>query len=194
MIERKSELLKKHNDKLKESKDTEIEEKVPPLDLDLSDDSIKKHSLFDSINKSNPSSEDGNENKSEKSDQYDTVFDGNTNICKPDEVENVSYDNKDEYENVARDLDKTEKGYKVDNARESVRDATESAEVLNTSETNVADDNLNNYSDTISKPDGDSNSVTDVKVTDLDSDSDESTQDIIAENQLKRTDEASLHY
>ena len=200
-MERKSELLKKHNDKLKESsKDTEIEEKVkvPPLDLDLSDDSIKKPSLFDSINKSKTSSEDGNENKSEKSDQYDTVFEGNGNIVRPDEVEPVSYDNRayengedtEKYETV--DQDHTGEVYEFDNQPDTVKDASNKAtgcvEGLKTVEANVTQ--LDNDCDTTIKRGDDSNSVTDVKVTDLDSDSDDSTQGSLHKEQ----NEVSLNY
>ena len=197
-MERKSELLKKHNNKLKESsKDTEIEEttKVPPLDLDLSDDSIKKPSLFDSINKSKTSSEDGNENKSEKSDQYDTVFTGKANIVTPDGVETVSYDNKaydlDEDNRNYESYDQNKNAYEANNEHESaVLVSNEPTEELNTSETNMNTAELDVNDTYANKRDVDKNSVTDVKVTDLDSDSDESTQD----NHVKEQSEASVNY
>ena len=160
-LQRKNELLKKHNDNLKETKDTEIEIKLPQEKekLDESDDSIKKYSLFENINKSNSVSEDGNENKSDKSDEYDTVFDENTNSL----TDNTG-DNGDEksHDDGIREPDEPI----VEDISEPVNDAYE----------------IDNGGIDASKTDEEKRSESDIKVTDLDSDTDESLPDNTREN------------
>ena len=160
-LQRKNELLKKHNDNLKETKDTEIEIKLPQEKekLDESDDSIKKYSLFENINKSNSVSEDGNENKSDKSDQYDTVFDENTNSL----TDNTG-GNGDEkpHDDGIREPDEPI----VEDISEPVNDAYE----------------IDNGGIDASKTDEEKRSESDIKVTDLDSDTDESLPDNTREN------------
>ena len=160
-LQRKAELLKNHNDKLKkEATDKEIEEKTNEDNLDISDDSIKKHSLFENINKCNSGSEDGDEKASEKSDQYDTVF--NTNA---DGVNGVEHDyvNTQEAEN---EKDNPQPDENSDYANDANADF------------GVSKTELERYSES------------DVKVSSIDSDSDESVHDNDTSDKYIEPDEA----
>ena len=160
-LQRKAELLKNHNDKLKkETTDKEIEEKTNEHTLDISDDSIKKHSLFENINKCNSGSEDGDDKASEKSDQYDTVFNTNT-----DGVNGVEHDyvNTQEAEN---EKDNPQPDEDLDYANDANADF------------GVSKTELERYSES------------DVKVTSIDSDSDESVHDNDTNDKHIEPDEA----
>lgn len=176
---RKSELLKKHNDNLKQSKDTEIEIKVPPVNLDISDDSIKKHSLFENINKANTSSEDGNQNKGEKSDMCDTFFDDNTQHLngKNQTLESIRKDNEDKGQEIETTHVIGDICYdpQTNNLKDLSNNVHDSNDTSNFNESNITDKmlSINNFP----PPDDDKRSMSEVKVTDLDSDSDESSED-----------------
>ena len=161
-LQRKADLLKKHNnDLIKKSKDAEIEEKKTQENLDDSADSIKKYSLFENISKSNSVSEDGDEKASEKSDQYDTVFNENT-----DDLSDVDKKERKSQINQKDTIEPQTTG--------NINDATET----NDEEHGVSETEDKRYSDS------------DVKVTDLDSDTDESLQDTHTAEKHIEPDEA----